>query len=150
MRRYNDVLRRAADIQPHDHVLDIGCGTGLTTRQAARAAAAGSAHGWTSRPRPSRAPANLAAAEGLRNVTFTQADAQDGAEYTVGVPVQYRNTEYVKVRAASEPEAVRLALAQVDGEAVIRRAILHDEGVATVLAGETWAEEEDAPHQHSG
>jgi len=42
LRRHNEVLRRACHIQSGDHVLDIGCGTGLTTRQAARAADAGS------------------------------------------------------------------------------------------------------------
>jgi ubiquinone/menaquinone biosynthesis C-methylase UbiE len=45
LRRRNQVLRRAAGVQPHDHTLDIGCGTGQTTRQAARTAQAGSALG---------------------------------------------------------------------------------------------------------
>ena len=45
LRRHNEVLRRAFGVQLHDHVLDIGCGTGQTTRQAARAARAGSALG---------------------------------------------------------------------------------------------------------
>src|SRR6185312_15083710 len=45
LRRHNELLRRACGIQSRDHVLDIGCGTGQTTRQAARTAAAGSALG---------------------------------------------------------------------------------------------------------
>src|SRR5437762_14351463 len=45
LRRHNEVLRRAVGVQLHDHVLDIGCGTGQTTRQAARTAQAGSALG---------------------------------------------------------------------------------------------------------
>lgn len=41
--RHSEVLRRACAMQSADHVLNIGCGTGLTTRQAARKAQAGSA-----------------------------------------------------------------------------------------------------------
>ena len=76
LRRHNEVLRRAAGVQPHDHVVDVGCGTGQTTRQAARAAPAGSALGVDiSAPAIGRAR-ELARAEGLRNVTFEHANAQ--------------------------------------------------------------------------
>ena len=76
LRRHNEVLRQAAGVQLHDHVLDIGCGTGQTTRQAARAARAGSALGVDiSAPALERAR-ELARAEGLGNVTFEHADAQ--------------------------------------------------------------------------
>ena len=76
LRRHNEVLRGACGIQLHDHVLDIGCGTGQTTRQAARAAPAGSAFGVdVSAPAIERAR-ELAGAEGLRNITFERADAQ--------------------------------------------------------------------------
>jgi ubiquinone/menaquinone biosynthesis C-methylase UbiE len=76
LRRHNEVLRRACGVQPHDHVLDIGCGTGQTTRQAARTARAGGALGVDiSAPAIERAR-ELARAEGLRNVTFEHADAQ--------------------------------------------------------------------------
>jgi SAM-dependent methyltransferase len=76
LQRHNEVLRQAAGVQPHDHVLDIGCGTGQTTRQAARTARAGSALGVDiSAPAIGRAR-ELARAEGLRNVTFEHADAQ--------------------------------------------------------------------------
>ena len=76
LRRHNEVLRRAVGVQLHDAVLDIGCGTGQTTRQAARTARAGSAFGVdVSAPAIKRARA-LARAEGLRNVTFEHADAQ--------------------------------------------------------------------------
>ena len=76
LRRHNEVLRRACGVQLHDHVLDIGCGTGQTTRQAARTAQAGSALGVDiSAPAIERAR-ELARAEGLRNVTFEHADAQ--------------------------------------------------------------------------
>jgi ubiquinone/menaquinone biosynthesis C-methylase UbiE len=69
-------LRRACGVQLRDHVLDIGCGTGQTTRQAARTARGGSALGVDiSAPAIERAR-ELARAEGLRNVTFEHADAQ--------------------------------------------------------------------------
>ena len=76
LRRHNGVLRRAAGVQFHDHVLDIGCGTGQTTREAARAARAGSGFGVdVSAPAIERAR-ELARADGLRNVTFEHANAQ--------------------------------------------------------------------------
>src|SRR2546429_32214 len=76
LRRHNEVLRQACGVQIHDRVLDIGCGTGQTTRQAARTAQAGSALGVDiSAPAMERAR-ELARAEGIRNVTFERADAQ--------------------------------------------------------------------------
>jgi SAM-dependent methyltransferase len=75
LRRHDDVLRRECRVRPDDHVLDIGCGTGQTTRRAARTARAGSALGIDiSAPAIQRAR-ELAA--GLANVTFEHADAQD-------------------------------------------------------------------------
>lgn len=76
LRRHNEVLRRAADVQPGDTVLDIGCGTGHTTRQAARAARDGSGFGVDISATSIQRAGELAAARGLRNVAFTRADAQ--------------------------------------------------------------------------
>ena len=45
LRLHHEVVRRACDVQPREHVLDIGCGSGQTTREAARMARAGSALG---------------------------------------------------------------------------------------------------------
>ena len=64
------VLRGAA-LEAADRVLDVGCGCGATTREAARLAA--SAHG-VDLSGPMLAHARRAAAE--PNVTFEQADAQ--------------------------------------------------------------------------
>jgi SAM-dependent methyltransferase len=76
LRRHNEVLRQACGVQPHDHVLDIGCGAGQTTREAARAAPSGSALGVdVSAPAIKRAR-ELASAEGLRNIAFECASAE--------------------------------------------------------------------------
>ena len=76
LRLHTEVLRRAYGIGPRDHVLDIGCGAGETTRDAARLAVAGSVVGVdVSAPMIERAR-RLAKAAGLHNVTFEQADAE--------------------------------------------------------------------------
>ena len=76
LRMHTEVLRRAYGIGPHDHVLDIGCGAGETTRDAARLAVAGSVVGVdVSAPMIERARRSAEAA-GLHNVTFEQADAE--------------------------------------------------------------------------
>jgi SAM-dependent methyltransferase len=72
----NQRFRAAAGVGPGDRVLDIGCGTGQSTRDAARAAVAGSALGVDLSERMLEHARRLSAADGLRNVTFLQADAQ--------------------------------------------------------------------------
>ncbi len=59
-----------------DRVLDIGCGTGQSTRDAARAAASGSALGVDLSGIMLERARHRAVSEGLTNVTFEQADAQ--------------------------------------------------------------------------
>ncbi|MGO4445048.1 class I SAM-dependent methyltransferase [Mycobacterium sp. 2YAF39] len=76
LRRYHARLLDAVDIHRDDRVLDIGCGTGQTTRAAARAASGGDALGIDiSQPMLERAR-HLTKAEGLANASFELGDAQ--------------------------------------------------------------------------
>ncbi|WP_126637857.1 class I SAM-dependent methyltransferase [Embleya hyalina] len=76
LRPHNDHLRAAARIGPRERVLDIGCGTGGTTREAARAAVAGSALGVDVCARMLDRARRLGHDQGLTNITYAQADAQ--------------------------------------------------------------------------
>src|SRR6266540_1236820 len=76
LRLLNDVLRRAYGIERHDQVLDIGCGAGQTTREAARIAAEGGALGVDLSEEAIGRARELAQAGGVRNATFVHADAQ--------------------------------------------------------------------------
>jgi ubiquinone/menaquinone biosynthesis C-methylase UbiE len=76
LRLHNEHFRAAARVGSRDRVLDIGCGTGLSTREAARAAVDGNAVGVdVSAPMLERAR-QLSDAEGLANIAYEQADAQ--------------------------------------------------------------------------
>ena len=76
LRRYQQRLWAAAEVGADDHVLDIGCGTGLTTREAARTAVSGSAVGVDISAQSLATARRLSEEEGLHNVRFEQADAQ--------------------------------------------------------------------------
>jgi SAM-dependent methyltransferase len=73
---YHDQFLAAAAIDPTANVLDIGCGSGQTTRDAARRAKAGSALGVDLSSRMIELARGLAEKEGVANATFRQADAQ--------------------------------------------------------------------------
>jgi SAM-dependent methyltransferase len=81
--RYNASVHRhgrhlldAARIAAHDRVLDIGCGCGESTRDAARVAVAGMALGLDLSARMIARARERSQAEGLTNARFEQADAQ--------------------------------------------------------------------------
>jgi SAM-dependent methyltransferase len=73
---YHERLLAVAAIGQQEHVLDVGCGTGQTTRDAGRAASAGSAVGVDLSSRMLEFARRRAGEEGLTNVTFEQSDAQ--------------------------------------------------------------------------
>jgi SAM-dependent methyltransferase len=66
----------AAAVGRAERVLDVGCGTGQTTRDAARAAATGSALGVDLSSKMLDHARRRAADEGVANARFEQADAQ--------------------------------------------------------------------------
>lgn len=74
--RYHRLLREAVDVRSGDRVVDIGCGAGQTTRDAARLAIGGSALGVDVSAEMVARARGIAAAEELANVRFEQADAQ--------------------------------------------------------------------------
>jgi len=76
LRAHHEHLRAAYEVSPGDAVLDIGCGTGLTTREAARAAAPGRVVGVDVSERMLERARQLTEAERLENVTFELGDAQ--------------------------------------------------------------------------
>jgi SAM-dependent methyltransferase len=76
LRRHNEQLRVATDVRTTDRVLDIGCGSGQTTREAARVAESGHALGVDISVGMLDRARQLSEEEGLHNVSYEQADAQ--------------------------------------------------------------------------
>jgi SAM-dependent methyltransferase len=76
LRAHHEHLRAAYGIRTGDAVVDIGCGTGLTTREAARAAAPGRVVGVDVSERMLERAREVTAAERLDNVRYELGDAQ--------------------------------------------------------------------------
>jgi ubiquinone/menaquinone biosynthesis C-methylase UbiE len=89
LRAHHEHLRAAYRIRPGDEVVDIGCGTGLTTREAARAAAPGRVVGVDVSERMLERARQVTAAERLDNVRYELGDAQmhrfDSAGFDVAI-----------------------------------------------------------------
>lgn len=73
---YHDRLLDAARIEPTSHVLDIGCGAGLTTRDAARRATEGTALGVDLSSAMIELARRTADRDHVPNARFLHADAQ--------------------------------------------------------------------------
>jgi ubiquinone/menaquinone biosynthesis C-methylase UbiE len=76
LRRHNEHLRAAINPGMRDRVLDIGCGAGQTTRDAARLASEGSVLGVDVSPDMLEIARRRSAEMALPNVTFELGDAQ--------------------------------------------------------------------------
>lgn len=76
LRRHNQHFRAAVKAGIGDRILDIGCGAGQTTREAARVAVEGRVVGIDVSAEMIEVARLRCAAEGLRNVGFEQGDAQ--------------------------------------------------------------------------
>ncbi|MCC0093596.1 class I SAM-dependent methyltransferase [Streptomyces flavotricini] len=76
VRAYRTGFLAAAGVSDADRVLDIGCGTGETTRDLAKLAAGGLAVGVDLSAAMLRVARKRAAADGLHNADFVRADAQ--------------------------------------------------------------------------
>ena len=74
--RHRGRLLQEAAIEAGDQVIDIGCGTGRATIEAAQHASAGSATGVDLSGSMLAVAAERAAREGVHNLTFAKADAQ--------------------------------------------------------------------------
>lgn len=74
--RHHEHFRAAMDIRPTDRVLDIGCGAGQTTRDAARAASSGSVLGVDISEQMLERARRLTLNAGLQNIIYELGDAQ--------------------------------------------------------------------------
>ena len=119
LRAHHKHLRAAYGITPGDEVMNIGCGTGLTTREAARAAAPGRVVGVNVSESMLDRARQVTAGERLDNIRYELGDAQvhrfDPAGFDVAIsrfgtmffsdPV----AAFANIAAALRPEA-RLVL----------------------------------------
>ncbi len=76
LREHLVLLQDVAGIRPHESVLDIGCGNGTSTIDAARAASDGRALGVDLSSAMLARARQVAAGAGVTNVEFLRADAQ--------------------------------------------------------------------------
>jgi SAM-dependent methyltransferase len=116
---HHEHLRAAYGISPGDEVVDVGCGTGLTTREAARAAAPGRVVGVDVSERMLERARQVTAAERLDNVRYELGDAQvhrfDPAGFDVAISrfgtmfFSDPAAAFANIAAALRPEA-RLVL----------------------------------------
>ena len=119
LRAHHEHLRAAYGISPGDEVVDIGCGTGLTTCEAARAAAPGRVVGVDVSERMLERARQRTAAERIDNVRYELGDAQvhrfDRARFDVAISrfgtmfFSDPAAAFANIAAALRPEA-RLVL----------------------------------------
>ncbi len=75
LQRHQDALRRVLNVRRSDRLLDIGCGAGQTTRDAALIASHGRVMGIDIAEHALREARQLTLAAGIRNVDYVRGDA---------------------------------------------------------------------------
>jgi SAM-dependent methyltransferase len=141
LRPLNQILRRHYALRQDDNVLDIGCGTGETTRDAARTADGGTVVGVDNSAAMIERARELTEADGLRNVRFVHADARTHRfpSKSFDVPISRFGTMFF-----SDPVAAFANIAQAlrsDGRLVMMVWQAHDRNewsvsIAHALAGD--------------
>lgn len=132
LRRHDVHLRAAAGIGPGDHVLDVGCGGGQTTRDAARAAGnGGSATGVDLAPPMLDHARRVAGAEGVRNVTDEPVFYGDTADAALEVLLRLRHVDDL----LTDPDPVAAAAAHDRLRAMAAR---HRTDDGVVFASAAW------------
>jgi SAM-dependent methyltransferase len=144
LRAHNERLRDAARVRSGEGVLDIGCGAGLTTREAARAAAPAQVLGVDVSAEALARARQLAAAESLRNVTFELGDAQTRAFEAEGFDVAISRfgtmffsdpvAAFANIARAVRPDG-RLVAIVWQRHADNEWAVAIDEAVGSTMAG---------------
>ncbi len=76
LRRHNEHFRAALNVGPRDRVLDIGCGAGQSTREAAHAAVEGSVLGVDVSEELLQVARQRSAEDRFQNIAFALGDAQ--------------------------------------------------------------------------
>jgi SAM-dependent methyltransferase len=149
LRLYNERFRVATGVGPTDRVLDIGCGTGQTTREAARAADSGYALGVDISAQMLERARQLSDEEGLHNVSYEEADAQvhrfPSEQFDLGIsrfgtmfftdPV----AAFTNIRGALRPSARLVLMVWQDQDrnewvSAIRRALAADKAMPDLSA----------------
>jgi SAM-dependent methyltransferase len=148
--RYNARLRAAAAVTTDDRVLDIGCGAGQTTREAARSASSGSAMGVDVSASMVDRARRLSEEEGLHNITFERADAQTRPfapeHFTVGISrfgtmffadpaAAFSNIESALRPGARLVQLVWQAAARQEWVGAIRHALVGERSMPVGLSG---------------
>jgi len=152
LRRYHARLLEAVDIDPDARVLDIGCGTGQTTRAAARAASGGDALGVDiSAPMLERAR-RLTNLEGLANARFECGDAQvhplPAERFTIGLSrfgtmfFADPSAAFANIARALRPDARFVQLVWQDGSrqewrAAVQLALTDELGAPSIPAADS-------------
>ncbi|MGC7094493.1 class I SAM-dependent methyltransferase [Amycolatopsis lurida] len=133
MAGYHGELLAAADIQPDSVVLDIGCGSGQVTRDAARAAPGGSALGVDLSSPMLDLARTLAAKDQLTNATFVQADAQvhDFGEARFDIAVSRHGTMFFGDRLAAFANIARAIRPNGRFVQLTWQALDRNEGIST-------------------